>query len=73
MIWNRSRISRALGGPLGDDGQIGLPHVRAHELDPCSRGLAEPVEEPMQGRPGALFSDPGQAPTPLVDLVDQGT
>jgi hypothetical protein len=54
----RAKNLQGLGGPLGDDGPIGLPHVRAHERAPCGRGLAESVEEPMQGRLGALFSDP---------------
>src|ERR1019366_4815971 len=61
-----------LGTFLTDHLQVGLPHIRADELDLRSELLSDDGEETLEGFDGAFLADPEQAGGPLVDLVDQG-
>ena len=61
-----------LAAPLADHPQIGLPHVRADELDAFGQLLADQGEELLEALDGALLADPQQARAILLDLVDQG-
>ena len=60
-----------LRGALCDHLQVGLPHVRAHEVQGCAACGAEPVEEALQGCGLAFASDPQQALAVAIDLIDQ--
>src|SRR5664280_2825182 len=61
-----------LGTFLANHIQVGLPHIRADELDLRSELLSDDGEETLEGFDGAFLADPEQAGDPLVDLVDQG-
>src|ERR1035437_1699113 len=56
---------------VADHIQVGLPHIRAHELDLCSQFFSNEGEKLLEGFLGAFPADPQQADDPLVDLVDQ--
>ena len=60
-----------LPGAFGDHLQVGLPHVRAHEVQRRAACGAEPVEEALQCRGLAFASDPQQTLAVAVDLIDQ--
>src|SRR5208283_631759 len=61
-----------LGTFLADHLQVGLPHIRADELDLRRQLLSDDSEETLEGFNGAFLPDPEQAGEPLVDLVNQG-
>src|SRR5215469_10357786 len=61
-----------VGAALADHPQIGLPHVRADELDAVQCCLADQVEELLETLHGPILADPEQADAALLDLVDQG-
>ena len=52
--------------------QLGLPPVRADNLQQRSALLAEPLEEALRGRDPAVLPDPQQLPSARVQLVHQG-
>src|ERR1022692_2432416 len=56
---------------VADHIQVGLPHIRAHELDLCSQFFSNEGEKLLEGFLGAFPADPQQADDALVDLVDQ--
>jgi len=60
-----------LGQHLGDDVEVWLPHVGAHDLDVLATLLAEVLEEAAQGVGLAVLEHAEQALTALVDLVNQ--
>src|SRR6516162_4785269 len=60
-----------LGTFLADHVQVGLPHIRADELDLRRQLLTDDGEEALEGFDGAFLANPEQAGDPLVDLVDQ--
>ena len=60
-----------LPGALGDHLQVGLPHVRADEVQRRAACGAEPVEEALQRRGLAFASDPQQTLAVAVDLIDE--
>ena len=64
-------VERLLG-PVGDDVEVGLPHVAADEADGRAPGIPEHVEELGEGLLGAVLAEPQQPLAPVVDLVDQG-
>ena len=61
-----------LPGALGDHLQVGLPHVRADEVQRGAACGAEPVEEALQRLGPTVASDPQQTLAMAVDLIDQG-
>jgi len=60
-----------MGAAFADDSQIGLPHVRADELDAFRQRFADQSEELLETFDGAILADPQQACKILIDLVDQ--
>jgi len=56
---------------LADHVQVGLPHVRADELNLRGELGADHGKESREGFDGAFSADPQQASEALVDLVDQ--
>ncbi len=52
--------------------QVGLPHIRADELDLFSQFFADQGEELLEARLRAFLSYPQQACAARLDLVDQG-
>ena len=60
-----------VGAVLGDQLQVGFPHVRADELDLPGQFLADHGEEFLEALAGALLADPQQAHATSLDLVDQ--
>jgi hypothetical protein len=57
---------------LGDDLQVGLPHVATDELQPLGEVRTELTEEGEQGPHGVTLADPEEAAAAVVDLVDDG-
>jgi len=47
-----------VGAAFVDDPQVGLPHVRADELDAFGQRLADEVEELLEAFDGAILADP---------------
>jgi len=66
-VQNTERV----GAVLGNQVQIGLPHVRADELDLGRQFLAEHDEELLEALARALPADPQQAGAAGFDLIDQ--
>lgn len=62
----------SLTGNLGNDSQIGFPHIAADKTESCGTFFAEFLEEPPQGFLGPFLSDPQEAFATGVDLIDQG-
>src|SRR6267142_1916307 len=62
---------KGLGALFADDAQVGLPHVRADELNLGSQVWSNEGEESLKRFDGPLFADPQQPRHPSVDLVDQ--
>ena len=60
------RLSRAFGNDL----QVGLPPIAGDEAHRACAGRAQPVEETPQRFLGAFTGHPQQAPSAVVDLVD---
>src|ERR1700690_2149877 len=60
-----------LGTVAADYIQVGLPHIRAHELDVRRQFFSNEGEKLLEGYDGALPADPQQTGNALVDLVDQ--
>ena len=60
-----------LAGALGNHRQVGLPHVRAHEVQRRAACGAEPVEEALQRLGLAFAADQQQTLAVAVDLIDQ--
>jgi len=60
-----------LGTVATDHIQVGLPHIRADELDLRRQFFSNEGEESLEGLDGAFLADPQQTDDPLVDLVDQ--
>src|SRR5215469_7075979 len=58
---------------LTDHVQVGLPHIRADELDLHSELLSDGGEEALEALEGAFLADPDQAGKAWADLVDQPT
>ena len=61
-----------LAGLLGDDLEVGFPHIAADEEQLCRPFLAERPEEAQQGFDGPILSHPQQALAFAVDLVNHG-
>ena len=61
-----------LRGLLGEDFEIGLLHVAADELKSLAPLLAKPAEEAQQRLDLAVETDPQEASSSVVDLLDQG-
>jgi hypothetical protein len=57
---------------LANHVQVGLPHIRADELDLRRQLLSDDGEEALEALDGTFLADPKQAGKALVDLVDQG-
>lgn len=56
---------------FGNDDQIGFPHVTANKPQLLTPLRPEPAEEFPEGFGGTIWSDPQQAPSPLVKLIHQ--
>jgi hypothetical protein len=61
-----------VGSVLGDEIEVGLPHVGAEEPDLGAALHPEPGEERPEGFLRASATDPEQTAAPFVDLVDHG-
>ena len=62
---------RALGAVLGNQVEVGLPHVRADKLDLLRPFLADQSEELLEALFRALLAHPQQSHTTGLDRVDQ--
>ena len=62
---------KSLGGPFGNDCQVGLPHVGSHELERGAFFRSQPAEEAAEGLHGPILADPQKTFAVCVDLVDQ--
>jgi len=60
-----------VGAVLGDQVEVGLPHVGADELDLPGQLAADQREELLEALEGAILADPEQADHAGLDLVDQ--
>src|SRR5665213_684019 len=60
-----------MGAMLLDQVQVGLPHVRADELDAFTQLLTDQGEELLEAVTGSLLADPQQALAARLDLIDQ--
>ena len=60
-----------LGGLLGNDCQVGLPHIGGDELETRAFFRSQPVEEAAESLHRPVLADPQKAFAVLVDLVHQ--
>lgn len=64
--------ARSVRRPDENNSQVGFPHVGADEFDALTQLLADEIEELLETLDCAIFPDPQQPSTVLLNLIDQG-